>query len=129
MDETGVQKTIRLAVGRIAILFRNNVGALADAFGRWVFFGVGPKGGGGSDLIGWKSEEVTPEWYERMKGKRVAIFVAVETKRANAKTNKKRFEAQSNFVQQVHKAGGLAGFARTVEEAEAILRGELVLTE
>ncbi len=125
MGETGIQKTIRLAIGRIAIVFRNNFGKLPDLTGRWVSFGVGPEGGGGSDLIGWKSVTITPE----MVGKKFAIFVAIETKATDGKTNKKRLEAQSNFVQQVHKAGGLAGFARTVEEAEAILRGELVLLE
>lgn len=125
MSESSIQKTIRLAVGRVVVLFRNNSGKLPDLTGRWVSFGVGPEDGGGSDLIGWQSVTITPD----MIGKKVAIFVAIETKAAEARTKKKRLIAQSNFVQQVHKAGGRAGFARTVEEAEAILRGELVLTE
>ena len=55
-------------------MFRNTVGACATAAGGWIQYGLSI---GSSDLIGWRSVEVTPE----MVGKRVAIFAAVEVKR------------------------------------------------
>lgn len=70
---------------------------------------------GSSDLIGWRTITVTPE----MVGQQVAVFVAVESKslRGSAK------EAQTNFIEAVRRAGGLAGVARSVEDAREILDG------
>lgn len=118
MAESSVQADVRLALGRDAVLFRNNTGALRNDYGRLVHFGVGPDGGGGSDLIGWKSITITPD----MIGQRVAVFLAIETKDVNGRTAKKRLEAQAKFIKQVQLAGGLAGFARSEDDARAIIR-------
>ena len=64
---------------------------------------------GSGDLIGWKSITITPE----MVGRRVAVFLSVETK---AKRGVKS-EAQENWCSQVKINGGLAGFAKSIDEA------------
>ena len=74
-------------------------------------FGVGNPGG--SDLIGYRRVTVTPE----MVGQDVAIFAAVEVKtpRGRVKAEQKR------FVDHIRNAGGIAGIARSVDEAKGIL--------
>jgi hypothetical protein len=69
---------------------------------------------GSGDLIGWKSVTVTPD----MVGHRVAVFLSIETKsqRGVKKAN------QENWRDQVLASGGLAGFARSVDEAEGIVK-------
>lgn len=69
---------------------------------------------GSSDLIGWKSVMVTPD----MVGKRVALFTAVEVKTPTGRPTKE----QLNFIQRIKEAGGIAGIARSEEEAEYITK-------
>lgn len=68
---------------------------------------------GSSDLIGWRSLEVTPA----MVGKRVAVFVAVEVKSRTGRATPE----QINFINQVNAAGGIAGIARSEAEALALV--------
>lgn len=112
MKESNIQQEVRLAlsVGGV-VTFRNNSGAYEDDRGRWVKYGVGNPGG--SDLIGWRQTIVTPD----MVGKPVAIFAAVEIKTATGRVT----EAQQNFIDQVNKAGGIAGVVRSAEDALALL--------
>lgn len=73
---------------------------------------------GGSDLAGWLPTVITAD----MAGKTFGRFVGIELK-----TGRTGLTAdQKNFLDVVQKAGGLAGVARTVAEAEAIIRGETV---
>jgi hypothetical protein len=110
-DERPIQSAIQLAAGcGPARLWRNNVGALKDAQGQLVTYGLCP---GSSDLIGYRTVEITPE----MVGQRIAVFCAVEVKDKSVPT--KQQEAFINLVQQ---AGGLAGVARSVPDALSILR-------
>lgn len=69
---------------------------------------------GGSDIVGWKPVVITPE----MVGELVAVFVAVECKRPGARQTPE----QKNFIEQVKKAGGYAGFAESVDQALDCLR-------
>jgi hypothetical protein len=109
-NEAAVQNRIRLALSRGATrLFRNNTGALKDATGRLVHFGLCK---GSSDLIGWKSVVVTPE----MVGQTVAVFCALEIKDKGKAT-----VLQRHFISVVNEAGGVAGVARSVEEAQRIV--------
>lgn len=80
--------------------------------GRWIEFGVGGKGAG--DLIGWRTITVTPE----MVGQQVAQFVSLEVK---TPTGRLRPE-QEQWMKVVRGAGGIAGVARSVEDAEALVR-------
>ena len=93
-------------------LWRNNSGSLPDpSTGRYVQFGVGSPGG--SDLIGYRRVRVT----EEMVGQEIAQFAAVEVK-----TPKGRVKAeQQQFINHVLSAGGVAGIARSVDEAQKLL--------
>ena len=74
-------------------------------------FGVGSPGG--SDLIGYRRVRVT----EEMVGQEIAQFAAVEVK-----TPRGRVKAeQQQFINHVLSAGGVAGVARSVDEAQKLL--------
>lgn len=90
-----------------SVMFRNNVGAYRDETGRVIRYGVGNPGG--SDLIGWTPITITSD----MVGRTVAVFTAVEVKTPKGKPT----EAQVNFLQQVTKSGGIAGIARSPDDA------------
>lgn len=69
---------------------------------------------GSSDVIGWTPRVITPE----MVGQTVAVFTAIEVKTKGITVT----EPQKKFVQAVQEAGGIAGIARSVDEAVALLR-------
>ena len=113
MSEQAIQQRIRLACSRGPVrLWRNNTGAMRDERGQLVRFGLCP---GSADLIGYRSITIGPEHL----GQRVAVFTAVEVK---APTGRPTTE-QLAFLDHIRAAGGLAGIARSVPEAEAILGG------
>lgn len=68
---------------------------------------------GSSDLIGWRSIVVTPE----LVGRRLAVFLALEAKTGAGRLNKH----QLAFIAAVERAGGVAGEARSVEQAQRML--------
>jgi hypothetical protein len=111
-SEQTIQQQIRLACSRGPIrLWRNNVGRLLDQQGRMVTFGLCP---GSADLIGFRTVTITPA----MVGHQLAVFAAVEVKAPKGRPTPQ----QSAFLEHVAAAGGLAGIARSVEEAEEILQ-------
>ena len=112
--ETPLSQRIRLALG--IPLFRNLVGKFKTVDGQWVNAGLGR---GSSDLIGWTPVVIT----QAMVGKRVAVFTAVEVKVPGARTAPARLAQQQQFVETVLRDGGFAGFADTIEKAEAIIGG------
>lgn len=129
MSEKRIQTEIMLAAGGMgSTLFRNNVGNGvlgkitsqngADFIiknGRRVQYGLCP---GSSDLIGWKRVTITQD----MVGESVAVFLAVEVKQPGGVVS----DLQTNFLNQVRGAGGLAGIAHNTDEYYAIcnpLRG------
>ena len=112
MSESAVLKNIMLSCCRGAVrLWRNNVGALKDKNGVWIRYGVCNPGG--SDLIGYRSVKVTPE----MVGSTLAVLACIEVKAPGGRLRPE----QSQFLSAVQAAGGLAGVARSPEEAAAIL--------
>lgn len=74
-------------------------------------FGVGSPGG--SDLIGYRRVTVTPE----MVGKEIPVFAAIEVKTAKGRATKDQLQ----FLEHIRNAGGVAGIARSVDEARLIL--------
>jgi len=111
--ETEIQQRIRLAVGTRSDLrlFRNNTGTLPDPrTGRPVQFGLAR---GSADLIGWRTITITPE----MVGQRVAVFTSIEVKTITGHLT----PAQQAWMGTVRTAGGIAGVARSVRDAEEIL--------
>ncbi len=140
--ESTVQRNVWLALARRALaratLFRANSGKAwlsgggkveVDArgtahvpFARPVALGLALTSGdtvpGLSDLAGWTDVVITPE----MVGCRVPVFTAIETKESGGG---RRRENQINFVQQVQKAGGIAGFAASEQQANEIIEAWL----
>ena len=112
--ETTLQQQIRLALGTNpdARIFRNQVGSLPDPrTGRLVTFGLAR---GSADLIGWRTVTIT----QAMVGTRLAIFTSIEVK--VPKKGRIRPEQQA-WLEAVTQAGGLAGIARSVTDAQALL--------
>ena len=70
---------------------------------------------GSSDLIGLRSLVVRPE----LVGQRIGRFAAVEVKSPTGRLTKE----QAAFIETVKRLGGLAGEARSPEEAAGILAG------
>jgi len=119
MSEQAIQQRIRLACSRGPTrLFRNNTGKVIGQDGRMVTFGLCP---GSADLIGYRSITVTPE----MVGQTLAVFAAVEVKAERGRPTPE----QTAFLEHVRAAGGLAGIARSVEDAERILGGHPAVSD
>jgi hypothetical protein len=123
MSGTALNNRIRLALGRIAILFRNNRGKGWFGSGkklddgsviirspRWIEFGLV---NGASDTVGWTPKIITPD----MVGKTVAVFTGIEGKFGNDTQS----DDQKTFVANVLRDGGIAGFAHSEDEARAIV--------
>jgi len=111
--ETTLQQQIRLAIGTSPEIriFRNQVGSLPDPrTGRLVTFGLVR---GSADLIGWRTVTIT----QAMVGTRIAVFTSIEVK---TPTGRIRPEQQA-WLDAVTQAGGLAGIARSVTDAQALL--------
>lgn len=68
---------------------------------------------GSSDTIGWTTVEITPEWV----GRRVAVFTGIEVKGDGGRAS----DDQLQFIGQVQAAGGIAGVARSADEAQGII--------
>jgi hypothetical protein len=110
-SEQSIQQHIRIACSTGATrLWRNNTGTLRDQHGRPVQFGLCK---GSADLIGYQSITITPD----MVGQQVAVFTSIEVK---APTGRIRPEQQA-WMEAVQAAGGIAGVARSVEDALRIM--------
>ena len=110
-SEQTIQQHIRLACSSgNCRLFRNNTGTLKDANGRPVQFGLCK---GSADLIGWTTRTVTQD----MVGTQVAVFTSIEVK---TPTGRLRPE-QRQWLDAVQAAGGVAGVARSVADAQQLL--------
>ncbi len=111
--ETKIQQEIRLGLGtrEDVRLFRNQVGQLPDPrTGRPVQFGLAK---GSADLVGWKTVTITPD----MVGQEVAVFTSIEVKTAKGRAT----QYQQAWMDCVEKAGGIAGIARSTEDAVEIV--------
>lgn len=107
------EKALQIKIHRV-VGGRNNIRLFRNTCGfdeaRKIRYGLTP---GSSDLIGWVSKIITPE----MVGQKVAVFVAVEIKTDTGRAT----QQQTNFIEQVNAHGGIAGVARSVEEAERMV--------
>lgn len=130
------QREIWLALGKVCRLFRLNTGRgwisrlgpkgvqkLTDGSvrileARPVALGFSAPNGdpivGACDLPGWTTITVT----EEMVGRRIAVFTSIEAK---ATKGGRVTPEQKNWMEQVIKAGGIAGVARTPEEGLKII--------
>lgn len=113
-SETQLQQEIRLALGTRPDLrlYRNNCGSLPDPrTGRPVQFGLAR---GSADLVGWRTITVTPD----MVGQQLAVFTSIEVKTPNGRIRPE----QHAWQRTVSAAGGIAGIARSIQDANEILR-------
>jgi len=111
-SEQQIQQQIRIACSTgNTRLFRNNTGTLRDQHGRPVSFGLCK---GSADLIGWKRVTVT----ENMVGSTVAVFTSIEVKTSTGRLKPE----QQQWLDAVQAAGGIAGVARSVEDAQSLLQ-------
>ena len=107
MTETEILRQIQsLSKGSVR-LFRNNVGF--DATNK-VRYGLMP---GSSDLIGWKTIEITKHHL----GSKIAVFTAIEVKKKGGRPT----PGQQQFVDYVDECGGLSGICYSLEDAIALL--------
>lgn len=133
MKESNTQREIWKSLNQ-SILFRVNTGkALVSANGtvKWlqdgsalvmsarpISLGFSLSDGkpvvGTSDLVGWTSVLVTAS----MVGQRVAVFTAIECKKS---TGGVKSDAQRTFLSNVIKAGGIAGFASSPDDAREVM--------
>jgi hypothetical protein len=110
-SEQSIQQHIRLTCSTGSTrLFRNNTGTLRDQHGRPVSFGLCK---GSADLIGWTTRTITLE----MVGSQVAVFTSIEVKAASGRLRPE----QRQWLYAVQAAGGVAGVARSVDDARALL--------
>lgn len=125
-SETRAQQEVRLSAALTGThLYRNNVGALLDARGVPVRFGLANESKEenkvikSSDLIGWTQVTITPE----MVGQTVAVFTSIETKREGWQYKGDAHEtAQLKWINLVRSFGGIAGFASSVADFLDIVR-------
>ena len=110
--EAPVLKDVLLEAGKWCCrLFRNNRGLFFTMGGEKVRAGL--ETDGASDLIGFAQIEITPD----MVGRKVAVFLAVETKKEGWKgpstdTEKK----QESFINFVRHWGGIAFFTNNPDD-------------
>jgi hypothetical protein len=111
-SEQAIQQEIVLSLSRgDTRLLRNNCGQCRTDDGRVIRYGVGNPGG--SDLIGIKAITVTPD----MVGRQIGVFTAIEVKTPTGRAS----EQQQRFLSMVGALGGIAGVARSVEDAQRLL--------
>ncbi len=125
MGESKIQKDIFKVLNSSVEtrVFRNNVGSaflgkvvkktpqnINIANPRFVRFGLRK---GSSDLIGWTTTEVTKE----MIGQKIAVFTSIEVKQKG----KYSTDDQKNWINQVNVSGGIAGVARSADDAKNII--------
>lgn len=122
--ELNIQNEIRLNLPENVRMFRNNVGT------GWTGKSIKTKSGsmlienprplnaglcvGSSDLIGWTSIEIKPE----MIGQKIAVFTALEIKTETGKISKE----QKNFIELIHKFGGIASIIRSVDDLKKVFK-------
>ena len=113
-SEQTIQQQIRLTCGTGSTrLFRNNTGTLRDQQGRPVQFGLAK---GSADLIGWRTITIGPEHI----GQRIAVFTSIEVKTPTGRVSPE----QRHWLGAVQAAGGIAGVARSVDDALRIVTAQ-----
>lgn len=113
MREQVIQQQIRLNIGinPEVRLFRNNCGTATDPrTGNFIRYGLSP---GSSDLIGIRKVTITPD----MVGQTIGVFTSLEVKTDTGKPS----TDQKKWLSMVTAFGGIAGVARSPQDARRIL--------
>ncbi len=125
-SEHATQNDIRNSLCDVGLFFRANVGqgwtgkSVKRPDGSVLILDPRPFSTGlptgFADVFGLVPTVVTPA----MVGQTVAVFAAIECKSATGRGS----DAQKRFIAAVQQAGGRAGFARDVDTAQSIAKGE-----
>ncbi|MBF0131048.1 MAG: hypothetical protein HQL75_00465 [Magnetococcales bacterium] len=126
MKESPIKREILVDITRRpeVLLFNNPVGlgyvggepiklsdgSFAIRNPRRISFGLVP---GSSDLIGCRTIIITDE----MVGRSIGVFAAIEVKQLTGTAKEK----QENFIATILQYGGIAGIARSVDDAKILL--------
>ncbi len=110
--ESKILSEIRLGIPSSTRLFRQTVGKFWTQQGAPVYVGMK----GTPDLVGYTMVKITPA----MVGRTVAVYTCLEVKNERGIVA----EHQRMFLDAIKKAGGIAGVARSVEDAHKII-GEI----
>lgn len=113
MREQVIQQQIRLDIGISpeVRLFRNNCGTATDPrTGNFIRYGLSP---GSSDLIGIRKVTITPD----MVGQTIGVFTSLEVKTDTGRPS----TDQKKWLSMVTAFGGIAGVARSPQDARRIL--------
>lgn len=117
--ETNIMRLITLEASKSNNrLFRNNVGTFQTLDGRYIQTGLCV---GSADLIGWTTKIITAD----MVGQSIAVFTAVETKKANFKNPKNldnRLKLQINFIKKVKESGGIAAIISSEQQYKDLIK-------
>ena len=103
-EETALMNKIRVALSEYGVCFRANVGKVRMLDGRYFDTGL-PKGF--SDLFGVRKSD----------GK--VFFIEVKTEKGRVRPE------QEKFIERMKDLNAIAGIARSVEEAIAIVEGNI----
>ena len=114
MEESDITNKIRLKASELGVTLFKNVRGFFWTLDKKRKIRAGLMCDGASDLIGYKSIKITQE----MVGERISVFVALEIKTPLGHAS----EEQKDFIARVKERGGIAGIARSSEDAEKILK-------
>ncbi len=126
-SESQVDEEIKLeaAVQFRSHLWRNNVGAMFDAVGRMVRYGLANESAAmnekikSGDRIGVTPVVITPE----MVGKTIGVITSIEVKKENwTYKGTEREKAQLAWIELIQNCGGIAGFASSKQIYNTIVR-------
>ena len=127
-NEATVQAEVEVVISEAGgVVWRNNVGVLPGANGQPVRYGLANESSKqnkitkSSDLIGIIPIVVTAD----MVGKKLGVFIAVETKKSSWKFSEKdkRAVAQLNYINFINQSGGVGCFASDSELLKQFLKG------
>lgn len=121
MSESEIQQRIQMEAAKLNCwLLRNNSGAMQDATGRVVRYGLGAVSKKhddkfkSSDFVGITEVIITPA----MVGMKIGVFTAFEIKDPSWNPEKKldgREQGQKNFLDWVTARGGIASFLNSID--------------
>lgn len=118
-SEEAVASECRLELNQRGIItMRNNVGALKDAKGRWVRFGLCNETKGMNEVIKSSDDICIIPYVVKPKdiGRKLGVFLGVEHKKRDwVYTGEGREVAQANFQRMVGSVGGVAVFANSAK--------------
>lgn len=139
LSEAAVQTAIRIRAAELGVRpWRNNVGACTDESGRVIRYGLAndsaqlQKRLKSSDLVGWvvlhfpAARPTMGSDQTAVPTRALAVFLSVECKKSDWHGDPSRFNdreaAQQAWIDLVRADGGIAFFARSVQEFEQELR-------